>query len=98
MYICEIALALNYLHGEMIMHRDVKPENILLDDQGHAHLTDFNLATRLSPKTLATSFSGSFFFTKILSSFDYGCCWRLTLTISLNEAHISRVSQTRNDE
>ncbi|VDN59635.1 unnamed protein product [Dracunculus medinensis] len=59
LYICEIALALNYLHGEMIMHRDVKPENILLDDQGHAHLTDFNLATRLSPKTLATSFSGT---------------------------------------
>lgn len=43
-YIAEIALSLNYLHSKRIVHRDVKPDNILLDEKGHAHLTDFNIA------------------------------------------------------
>jgi len=44
-YATEIALALSYLHTEHIIHRDVKPTNVLLNSEGHAIVTDFGIAT-----------------------------------------------------
>lgn len=40
----EIGLALDYAHEQGVIHRDVKPSNILIDKQGNTVLTDFGLA------------------------------------------------------
>ena len=41
--IAEIVLALEHLHANNIMYRDLKPENVLVDFYGHVKLTDFGL-------------------------------------------------------
>ena len=43
-FIACIVHSLSYVHKNNVIHRDVKPENLILDDKGYVHLTDFGIA------------------------------------------------------
>jgi eukaryotic-like serine/threonine-protein kinase len=51
-YAIEIARALGAAHERMIVHRDVKPQNVLIDPEGGAKITDFGIARTLSEEGL----------------------------------------------
>lgn len=42
-YVTDVASALDYAHSRGIVHRDVKPANVLLDEHGEAYLSDFGV-------------------------------------------------------
>ncbi|GHO45322.1 serine/threonine protein kinase [Ktedonospora formicarum] len=53
-YLAQIAQALEYTHEQGWVHCDVKPANILLDDEGHAMLSDFGISRKLATRQQVT--------------------------------------------
>ena len=59
-YICEIIQAIEYLHSLGIIYRDMKPENVLVGQDGHILLTDFGLSKEVKDDCYrSNSFCGS---------------------------------------
>ena len=58
-YSAIIGLSLEYLHTHGIAYRDIKPDNILIDDDGYLKLVDFGMAKMLKDKEKAFSLCGT---------------------------------------
>ncbi len=63
-YAIEIARALGAAHERHIVHRDVKPQNVLIDAEGNARVTDFGIARTLEEEGLTVE-------GRVLGSTDY---------------------------
>ncbi|KAI9314379.1 kinase-like domain-containing protein [Dichotomocladium elegans] len=70
-YAAEVILALEYLHDRDIAYRDIKPENILLDADGHIKLVDFGFAKMVPDLTWTVCGTPDYFAPEIIRSKGY---------------------------
>ncbi|EPQ30243.1 uncharacterized protein PFL1_02359 [Pseudozyma flocculosa PF-1] len=71
-YISTIVLAIEYLHDRNIIYRDLKPENLLLDDQGYTKITDFGFAKEVEDRTWTLCGTPEYLAPEIIQSKGHG--------------------------
>ncbi|CAK9024732.1 unnamed protein product [Durusdinium trenchii] len=90
-YVAGTVFAFEHLHSKKIVFRDLKPENLLLTDQGRVKLTDMGLAKVIFGKTYTTCGTPDYFAPELIASKGHGFAvdwWTLgVLTFELMSGH-----------
>merc|ERR1719188_2505905 len=71
-YSSEIVLAFAYLHSKSIIYRDLKPENLLIDADGHIKITDFGFAKLVEDRTWTLCGTPEYLAPEIIQSKGHG--------------------------
>jgi len=71
-YAGEIVLAFAYLHSRNIIYRDLKPENLLIDCEGHMKITDFGFAKEVEDRTWTLCGTPEYLAPEIIQSKGHG--------------------------
>eukprot|EP00933_Yihiella_yeosuensis_P019769 TRINITY_DN1596_c0_g1_i2.p1 TRINITY_DN1596_c0_g1~~TRINITY_DN1596_c0_g1_i2.p1 ORF type:complete len:766 (-),score=242.36 TRINITY_DN1596_c0_g1_i2:672-2969(-) len=90
-YVAGTVLAFEHLHSKKIIFRDLKPENLLLNDKGQVKLTDMGLAKVVAGKTFTTCGTPDYFAPELIASKGHTLAvdwWTLgVLTFELLSGH-----------
>ena len=76
-YTTEIIVAFDHLHRNKVAYRDLKPENLLINNDGHIKLTDFGFAKRIEDKSYTLCGTPEYLAPEIIlgQGHNYGVDW-----------------------